>query len=185
LFGSNSRKIGGAATAFAESSKERDAMKLYLIQTGEALPKETTDAERPLSDQGRRSVERLASLLSGARMEAKHVIHSGNTRAKETLDILQWAAAPTRPPPEARPGLGPEDPVEPWVREISGWTEDAVIVGHLPFLDRLASRLVTGGDEAAVVSFVPGTALCLEKGAAGWSVLWVVPPSMVAGLGRY
>lgn len=160
-------------------------MKLYLIQTGEAEPKKTTDAERRLSDRGKRSVERLASLLSGTGISAKRVIHSGAERAKETLDILQWAAAPTRPTPETCAGLGPEDSVEPWAQEISAWTEDAVIVGHLPFLNRLVARLVSGEETRSVVSFVPGTAVCLQKTQNGWSVEWMVPPSMVGGLGRY
>lgn len=160
-------------------------MKLYLVQTGEALPKETTDFQRPLSSKGRRNVERMASLLSDAHMEAKKVIHSGAVRAQQTLEILHWAASPSRTGPEACQGLGPEDPVEPWVREIGAWTEDAIIVCHHPFIGRLASKLVTGLEEPVIFSFVPGTALCLEKGLAGWSVHWMIPPAAVAGLGRY
>lgn len=160
-------------------------MKLYLVQTGEALPKETTDFERPLSSRGRRNIERMSSLLSGAHMEAKRVIHSGAVRAQQTLEILRWAAAPSGPGPEACQDLGPQDPVEPWVREIEGWTEDAIVVCHHPFIGRLASRLLTGREEPVVFSFVPGTALCLEKDTAGWSVCWMIPPAAVAGFGRY
>ncbi|MBE0617187.1 MAG: phosphohistidine phosphatase SixA [Proteobacteria bacterium] len=160
-------------------------MKLYLVQTGEALPQETTDFQRPLSAQGRRSIERMASLLSGAHMEAKKVIHSGAVRARQTLEILQWAAAPSRPGPEICEGLGRQDPIEPWVPKIEQWAEDAVIVCHHPFIGRLASRLVTGREEPVSFSFVPGTALCLEKGSAGWSVGWMIPPAAVAGFGRY
>lgn len=160
-------------------------MRLYLVQTGEALPKQTTDFERPLSDQGRRNIERMASMLSDARMEAKKVIHSGALRARQTLEILEWAAAPSRPAPEERAGLGAEDSVEPWVQEIAGWTENAVIVCHHPFIGRLASRLVVGREEPTAFSFVPGTALCLEKSEAGWCVSWMIPPAAVAGLGRY
>lgn len=160
-------------------------MKLYLVQTGEALPQETTDVERPLSSQGRRNIERMASLLSGAHMEAKKIIHSGAVRAKQTLELLQWAAAPSRPGPEVCQGLGREDPVEPWIQEINGWAEDTIIVCHHPFIGRLASRLVTGREEPVAFSFVPGTALCLEKGSEGWSVGWMIPPGAVAGFGRY
>lgn len=160
-------------------------MKLYLVQTGEALPRETTDFERPLSPRGRLGVERMASLLSEARMAAKKVIHSGAVRARQTLEILEWAAAPSRPGPEERPGLNPDDPVEPWAQEVQTWTEDAVLVCHHPFIGRLASRLVAGREEPVAFSFVPGTALCLEKGAAGWAVSWMIPPAAVAGLGRY
>jgi phosphohistidine phosphatase len=160
-------------------------MKLYLVQTGEALPRVTNDFERPLSDHGRRNIERMASLLSGAHMDAKKIVHSGAVRARETLDILEWAAAPSRPGPEQRTGLGPEDPTEPWVREIEQWEENAVIVCHHPFIGRLASKLISGREDPIVFSFVPGTALCLEKGTAGWSVAWMIPPAAVAGFGRY
>lgn len=160
-------------------------MMLYLIQTGEAVARETTDFDRPLSDQGRLNMEKLASLLSRVHLEAKKVIHSGNTRAQQTLEIFRWAATPERGLVEARPGLGPEDPVEPWVREISLWEEDAVIVGHQPFLGRLVSQLLTGREDPAVVLFKPGTAVCLSKGAGGWSLCWMVPPELMRAMARY
>ncbi len=160
-------------------------MKLYLVQTGEALPLETTDVGRPLSPQGRRNIERMASMLSGADMAAKRIIHSGAVRAKQTLELLQWAAAPSRPGPEICQGLGREDPVEPWIQGIESWAEDTIVVCHHPFIGRLASRLVTGREEPVAFSFVPGTALCLERGPAGWSVGWMIPPGAVAGFGRY
>jgi phosphohistidine phosphatase len=127
----------------------------------------------------------MSSLLSGARMEAKKVIHSGALRAQQTLEILQWATSSSGSDLEAREGLGPQDPVDPWVREIEGWTEEAIVVCHHPFIGRLASTLVAGREDPVVFSFVPGTALCLEKGAAGWSAAWMIPPGAVAGLGRY
>lgn len=159
-------------------------MKLYLVQTGEALPKETTDFERPLSQKGRGSIERMAALLSDARMQAKRVIHSGAVRAQQTLEILQWAAAPSRPAPEARQGLGPQDPTEPWAREIAGWSEDTILVCHHPFIGRLATRLVAGREEPVAFAFVPGTALCLEREGDAWKVAWMIPPG-AANLGRY
>lgn len=158
-------------------------MRLYLVQTGEALPKETNDFDRPLSARGRRDIERMASLLSTASMEARTVIHSGAVRARQTLEILQWATAPGRPLLEERPGLGPTDDVEPWAQEVEGWTANAVIVCHHPFIGRLASRLLTGRAEPVAFSFVPGTALCLEKGTHGWSVAWMIPPGAATGLG--
>lgn len=159
-------------------------MRIYLVQTGEALPREGTDFDRPLSDKGRMSVERLASLLSTVNLNAARVIHSGNVRARQTLELLRWATGSTRLALEARSGLNPEDPVEPWVEEIATWGDDAVIVGHQPFLGRLASSLVSRRREPPVVLFVPGTAVCLEKGEAGWSVAWMVPPGLLSG-GRY
>ncbi|MBI5015303.1 MAG: phosphohistidine phosphatase SixA [Deltaproteobacteria bacterium] len=160
-------------------------MRLYLVQTGEALPMEKADFDRPLSDKGRLHVEKLTSLLSRANLQSKKVIHSGNTRAQQTLEILRWAATPERRLVEARSGLNPNDPVEPWVQEIAQWTEDAVIVGHQPFLGKLASRLVAGTEDAQVVLFVPTTAVCVEKDATGWSVAWMITPELSSVLGRY
>lgn len=160
-------------------------MRLYLVQTGEAIAKETTDFERPLSNEGRLNVERLSSLLSVINLQAKTVIHSGNIRAQQTLEILRWAATPERRQLEARSGLNPEDPVEPWVEEIMQWKDDAVLVGHQPFLGKLVSRLTAGREDPPVVLFVPGTAVCLERGAAGWSIAWMIPPKLVMSLARY
>ncbi|MDW7712180.1 MAG: phosphohistidine phosphatase SixA [Deferrisomatales bacterium] len=160
-------------------------MKLYLIQTGDAVARQTTDFERPLSDQGRLNMEKLASLLSRVHLDATRVIHSGNTRARQTLEIFQWAATPERGRIEAREGLGPEDPVEPWLQEISGWEQPAVLVGHQPFLGKLVSRLVAGREEPPVVAFCPGTAVCLTKAEDGWSLCWMVPPELMKAMARY
>jgi len=160
-------------------------MRLYLLQTGEALSKETTDFDRPLSEQGRLNLEKLASLLSKVNVDAHKVIHSGNTRAMQTLELLRWAATSTRRLVEARQGLQPEDPVAPWVAEISQWTDNAVLVGHQPFLGKLVSCLVADREDPPVVHFVPGTAVCLEKGAEGWSIAWMMPPELIRSIARY
>jgi len=160
-------------------------MRIYIVQTGEALAKETTDFDRPLSNTGQLNVERLSSLLSGVNLQARRVIHSGNLRARQTLEILRWAATPERRLIEARSGLDPEDPVEPWVQEIASWEEDAVLVGHQPFLGKLVSRMIAGRENPPVVQFVPGTAVCLERVGDGWTIVWMIPPKLVAPLVRY
>ena len=57
-------------------------MKLYLVQHGEACAKEV-DAERPLTDQGKRDIDRLAAFLKQAGIQVSRVIHSGKLRAKK------------------------------------------------------------------------------------------------------
>jgi phosphohistidine phosphatase len=55
-----------------------------------------------------------------------------------------------------------------------------MIVGHLPFLERLASFLVCGNEGAKAVLFRYSTILCLEKKEPGrWAVDWVLKPEMV------
>jgi phosphohistidine phosphatase len=57
-------------------------MKLYLVQHGDALPKDI-DPDRPLSNVGHAEVGLLAELLAG-HMNISRVLHSGKTRARQT-----------------------------------------------------------------------------------------------------
>jgi phosphohistidine phosphatase len=82
-------------------------------------------------------------------------------------------------------GLGPSDPVAPiadWLLAEAGATADGglAVVGHLPFLDRLASLLVAGDEDAHVVRFQnAGLVRLVPKGdAAGYAVSWVLVPEM-------
>lgn len=68
-------------------------MKLYLVQHGEALPKEV-NSDRSLSDQGRQDAERLARFLAGRGVRVSRVWHSGRTRARQTAELLAAAVAP-------------------------------------------------------------------------------------------
>ena len=67
-------------------------MKLYLAQHGEACPKDI-DPDRPLTDQGREDIERLAAFLARAGIEVERVIDSGKLRAAQTADLLAAAVA--------------------------------------------------------------------------------------------
>ncbi len=66
---------------------------------------------------------------------------------------------------------------------IDGWTEDTIIVGHLPFMSTLASRLVTGDEDETVVHFKPGSVACIERGenGDGWTVPWFLRPELLGG----
>jgi|TARA_B100001971_G_C17748411_1_gene314191 phosphohistidine phosphatase len=66
---------------------------------------------------------------------------------------------------------------------IDGWTEDTIIVGHLPFMSKLASRLVTGNEDETVVHFKPGSVACIERGenGGGWTVQWFLRPELLGG----
>lgn len=154
-------------------------MRLYVVQHAEAVSK-AEDPERPLSEKGRLDAERLAAFLARAGIGVKRVWHSGKLRARQTAELLQWAVLP-RGEVEERPGLGPEDPVGPLADEAAGWEDDILLVGHLPFVDRLVARLVTGDEAASVCAFVPGTAVCLDRNGEGtWRVVWMLPPEVLA-----
>ena len=156
------------------------AMKLYLVQHAEAVAKDM-DADRPLSDTGRADVERLAALLGRHEVAPVRIVHSGKTRARQTAEILAAKLAGTQVI-EAAAGLAPGDPVEPWIEEAGGRDEDIMLVGHLPFMGRLVSGLVSRQPSATVVDYRPGSIVCLERdGAGGWVITWMLRPELVAG----
>lgn len=62
-------------------------MKIYLMRHGTPLPK-VNDQERPLSDQGRDDVERMADFLQKGGVQVEGIFHSGKTRARQTAEIM-------------------------------------------------------------------------------------------------
>ena len=157
-------------------------MHVYLVQHGAAMPK-NENPERPLSESGREDVKRMASFLARSGVSAARVIHSGKLRAAETALELANVLGPGRVVEENAGQLAPNDPVEPIFATIDNWTEDTIVVGHLPFMSKLTSLLVTGNEHETVVHFKPGAVACLERGEAGggWTVQWFVRPELLGG----
>lgn len=153
-------------------------MKLYLVRHGDALTPDV-DPERRLSAAGHRQVDRMAAFLAGYGVRVARVLHSGKPRAEETAAALAAAVAPATAP-EARDGLSPNDPVEPLAAEIAAWREDSLIAGHLPYLSRLSTLLMTGRNVPSGLDFEPAAVACLERGEDGaWSLVWFVGPSLI------
>ena len=154
-------------------------MRIYLTQHGLAVAKDV-DPDRPLSEQGREDMRRLAEFLGKAGIQVGQVLHSGKTRAEQTAAILADALLPEGKP-QAHAGLGPKDPLEKVSPEIAFWSVDTLIVGHLPYLGRLASLLLASDPDRPLLAFQPGSMACLEKDAEGqWVLAWMVRPELLA-----
>jgi phosphohistidine phosphatase len=155
-------------------------MRIYLVQHGEAVPAED-DPERPLSAAGEAGVRRIAAVLRGSGVGVTRILHSGKRRAEQTAEVLAAALGP-KVQPEARARLDPNDPTASVAQEVAGWEQDTMLVGHLPFMARLASRLITGHEDPAVVTFRPGGVLCLERTEQGaWTIAWMLRPELLEG----
>jgi phosphohistidine phosphatase len=155
-------------------------MDVYLMQHGEATT-EAEDPERPLTESGRAAVQRVATRARGAGVQVGVCVHSGKLRAEQTARLFVGQLAGSADV-HAREGLAPKDPVSPTAQWLRTATEhDAMaVIGHLPFLDRLASLLVTGDEEAQVVRFQMGGLVKLEPkdDGEGFTVAWVLPPEL-------
>jgi phosphohistidine phosphatase len=69
--------------------------------------------------------------------------------------------------------------VEAFATKANQWQEDTAVVGHLPFMARLVDHLVAK-DQQEVVSFRPGTVVCLERvEPQGWTIAWMIRPELL------
>ena len=151
-------------------------MRVYLVQHGLAKDK-SEDAERPLSAQGREDVVRCAGFLSlFEKPEPNRIVHSGKLRAKQTADMFAevWGEISVA----AVPDLSPNDDPAIWSAHLSSMHEDVMLVGHLPYLQRLAGLLICGDVEREAVHLRNGGVLCLERSQTGWTVLWQINPTL-------
>jgi phosphohistidine phosphatase len=152
-------------------------MELYLVQHGEAKSK-AEDPERPLTERGRECVARVAAFAAGAGLQVGQIRHSGKRRAEETASILAEYLSPGEGV-AAVSGLAPKDDVHPIAEALQGEREPVMLVGHLPFLDRLASLLVTGDAERSAVHSQKGGIVCLMREDEKWVVGWMVTPDLI------
>ncbi len=158
------------------------ALEIYLVQHGESKSKDE-DPVRPLTDDGRKTVENVAAHLAGLGIAFDRVFHSGKLRAQQTAEILAGSLKISEKL-EARKGLDPLDPVEPIMRWLSEQAQrglrSVAIIGHLPFLDKLASLLVTGNENAGVIAFQYAGVVRLvpKREGEGYRVRWVLAPEL-------
>jgi len=123
-------------------------MALFLVQHGKSLPKEK-DPNKGLSEGGIHETERIAQVAKGYGVHVSGIAHSGKTRARQTADIFASALRPEGGLQEIS-GLNPLDDVTAIAIDS---TEDRMLVGHLPFMERLTAYLITGSIERPVFKF--------------------------------
>ncbi len=155
-------------------------MKIYLTQHGDALAKEV-DPDRPLSDQGQADVGRVANFLAVTGITIAQVRHSGKTRARQSAELLAARLAPAAVV-EAMEGLGPKNSGDELAKVVAAMSDDLLVAGHQPFMGRFVSRLLSGRADPPMVSYRPGSVVCLERDQEGaWTLQWMVRPELIEG----
>jgi phosphohistidine phosphatase len=151
-------------------------MYLYLIQHGEAKS-ESEDPNRSLTERGRTETLRVANNARKLGVNPYKILHSEKLRARQTAEIMADILGVKKA--EIASGLNPNDDVHPWAGHISKENQDIMIVGHLPFMDRLVSLLVCGNENAGVILFRYSAIICLEqKQGSRWSIHWILTSEM-------
>jgi phosphohistidine phosphatase len=151
-------------------------MALFLVQHGKNLPKED-DPDQGLSPEGKFEVERMAALAKKNGVAVDRIYHSGKNRARQTAGILGVILQPPQGV-EEKDGLGPLAEVAP-VAGVLVARDNMMLVGHLPFLAKLLSLLVTGSEDNLIFKFQHGGILCLDQEPdGGWLIHWALMPRL-------
>ena len=150
-------------------------MALYLVQHGKSLTKDK-DPQKGLSQEGIAETERIAQAAKEYAVTVLKITHSGKTRARQTAEIFEAALKPLGGIHKGS-GLNPLDDVTVFADTIDS-TKDIMLVGHLPFMERLTAYLITGYSEKPVFKFQNSGIVCLDKdlAAESWVIKWTLMP---------
>ncbi len=150
-------------------------MFLYLVQHGEAR-KEEEDPSRGLTKKGMDDVWKSAVFAQKSVSPAVRIFHSGKTRALQTARIIADFVKPALDAAEAG-DLAPMDDPGVWAGRLREEAGDIMLVGHLPYLAKLAGLLLCGNAAQPVIEFRMGGIVCLKRSDDGiWSLQWAVVP---------
>ncbi|MBE3123958.1 MAG: hypothetical protein IMZ65_04070 [Planctomycetes bacterium] len=124
-------------------------------------------------------MKKLAALLRPRGIVVEAIWQSGKARAAETAAVLAEAVT-ARQGVIQWAGLDPNDPVAPVLGDILRSEGDLMIVGHLPLVARMTSKLVTGDESSLRLAFGTATAVCVERDPeVGWRLLWMISPEVL------
>lgn len=152
-------------------------MALYLIQHGKSLSKDQ-DPDQGLSAEGIAETERIAKLSKDAGVAVSQIRHSVKTRARQTAEIFAAALNPDQGIQEVS-GIKPLDDVAAYAADIDP-AEDIMLVGHLPFMERMTAFLITGSIDKPVFKFQNSGIVCLDKDpeTQAWVIQWALMPKI-------
>jgi phosphohistidine phosphatase len=145
------------------------------MRHGEAKPKDE-DLERGLRDTGRTDVTRMAAWAVAAGIRVGEIRHSGKLRAQQTAEIF---AEHLGTQAMAAPGLAPNDDVAAIAGAIEREQGVILLIGHLPFLERLAALLTVGDIDSSIVTLDAGALVELTRTQDSWKATCLMQPRML------
>jgi len=72
-------------------------------------------------------------------------------------------------------GINPLDEVIPIANSLTSHSH-WMLVGHLPFMQKLTAYLLTGATERPLVKFQNGGIICLDEEQGQWFIKWTLLP---------
>jgi phosphohistidine phosphatase len=126
-------------------------MKIYLMQHGEALPKEVKPKE-PLSPVGTAAVEATARAARRIGIRVDRLITSDKRRALETANLMADAVGVSKATIEVSTLVKAMTPAGDTITYLETFSslEAILVVGHLPSLAGIAGSLLSEGSPAVI-----------------------------------
>lgn len=153
-------------------------MRVYLVRHGQAVSGDA-DPARPLTERGLDDGRKVAAFIRPLKLCVDCVWHSTKTRAAQTAELLAPALSTQKGCLE-HPSLAPNDDVGAVKNELDRVEQDIMIVGHLPFLGRLASLLLVGNQSPQLVAFKQTAIVCLVRSPEReWRLDWIITPQIL------
>ena len=152
----------------------------------EAYARHQADADRPLTDKGRRRMRQAAAGLRSEAGPLARILSSPLLRAQQTAEIL--ARGHPGLPVDITEQLAPGEPLPSLVEELAAAArgDTVALVGHEPGLGKLIALLLCG-DKQATIPLKKGGAALLDfpgRPAIGEGTLvWLLRPGQLRRLG--
>ena len=134
-------------------------MALYLVQHGQCHSKEQ-DPLKGLSDIGREQTALIAGVAADYKVSVSTLAHSGKLRAQQTAEIFADALKPQNGM-QVISGIAPLDDVASFAGSLT-LDEDLMLVGHLPFMEKMIAFLVTGQEQPAIFQMQNSGIVCID-----------------------
>ncbi len=151
-------------------------MALFLVQHGISLAKDE-DPKKGLSQKGKENSNTIAGVAKSYNIPVDEICHSGKTRAEQTAEIFNDFLVPERGMSVIQ-GIKPMDDVRQFANTLDV-SLNQMVVGHLPFMERLTSFLTCGSDDIRVYKFQNAGIVCLDKDEGGdWYIKWSLSPDI-------
>ncbi len=148
-------------------------MAIFLVQHGISLPK-NQDPEKGLSKKGVSDTLKIAEVAKAYKIPVSKIVHSGKKRAEQTAVIFNKTLG-LKNPCEQINGINPLDGVTIFGDKIDSLS-NVMMVGHLPFMEKLVSYLTAGSQSLKVYKFQNSGIVCLDRENGGWFIKWTLNP---------
>jgi len=150
-------------------------MAIFLVQHGVSLSKEK-DPEKGLSGKGMEQTNLIAGVAGNYKIPVEKIVHSGLKRAEQTAHIFKESLGLAQPIQQIA-GIKPMDDVAAFATTIDP-CKNVMVVGHLPFMERLVSYLICKNKDHLVYKFQNSGIVCLEAENKKWFIKWTLNPDI-------